>query len=280
MENEYKTYSRNWIKKNLGITLDTIKQYERKKLITPLKNKENGYMEFTEKDLKKIWTIKLLRDIGYEAEYIKKIMDEEINFYDSLCIKADELENEIERRKKILEFLQTIKFIGVMPGVKIGEVRFDDFLNSAIENWNMFNWEKIEPSIVKVYSKKIEDLTEEDLEDLEKQYRLLSEEDKRADLQLGNYIEIILDLKDLEPNDKLVMRCMERFEKFFDEEYKETKNYDESFKLVKLLRIMFKKQASDLGNFCASCYGEDESEFVLEVLKEYEKYEKYKKGGE
>lgn len=277
MENEYKTYSRNWIKKNLGITLDTIKQYERKKLITPLKNKENGYMEFTEKDLKKIWTIKLLRDIGYEAEYIKKIMDEEINFYDSLCIKADELENEIERRKKVLEFLQTIKFIGVMPGVKIGEVRFDDFLNSAIQNWNMFNYEKMEPSIVKVYSKKIEDWTEEDLEGLEKQYRLLSEEDKRVDLQLWNYIEIILDLKNLEPNNKLVMHCMERFEKFFDEEYKEIKDYDESFKLVKLLRIMFKKQSSDFGNFCTSCYGEDESEFMLEVLKEYEKY---KKGGE
>lgn len=57
------TYNGDWIKKNMGITRKALLVYEKKGLITPARNPNNEYREYSEEDLQCIWMIKMLREL-------------------------------------------------------------------------------------------------------------------------------------------------------------------------------------------------------------------------
>ena len=56
------------ISQRFGITTDTIRYYERIKLIPPIKRNSNGIRNFTEEDCKWVYFIKQLRSAGISIE--------------------------------------------------------------------------------------------------------------------------------------------------------------------------------------------------------------------
>ena len=75
-----------------GLTRSNIRFYEKEKLITPIRNEENGYREYSEEDVKNLKKIAYLRTLGISIEDIRRLVNKE----------ADLLEV-VKKQKGILE---------------------------------------------------------------------------------------------------------------------------------------------------------------------------------
>ena len=108
---------------------------------TSSRNPDNNYREYTEDDVERIWSIKLLIRMGYTAKKIYAIMhDPGFDFYESISEKVAELEKQHDENLINLEFAKSIKFSGRIPTVtKLGNIRFDDFLAYCHENYNFYH---------------------------------------------------------------------------------------------------------------------------------------------
>ena len=61
----------NQVEQLVGITKKNIRFYEEQGLLSPGRNRENGYRDYTEEDVKKLEQIKLLRKLGLPLEEIR-----------------------------------------------------------------------------------------------------------------------------------------------------------------------------------------------------------------
>lgn len=78
----------------------TIRHYIDEKLLTPKINEDNGYQQFTERDVYKLYQVIVLRKIGFSIEMIKKMIRED-TILPSLEIAVDELEEQINELKAV-----------------------------------------------------------------------------------------------------------------------------------------------------------------------------------
>ncbi len=74
-----------------GLTVDTLRYYEKESLIGPIKKEKNGIRNYDENDLKRIEFVKCMRSAGVEVSFLKRYM----KLY-------DEGEHTLEERKNIL----------------------------------------------------------------------------------------------------------------------------------------------------------------------------------
>lgn len=65
----------NEVEKIVGITKKNIRFYEEQGLLSPRRNRENGYREYGESDIKVLEQIKLLRKLGLPIEEIRSMQD-------------------------------------------------------------------------------------------------------------------------------------------------------------------------------------------------------------
>lgn len=84
------------VEESIGITSKNIRFYEKEGLITPERNSENGYREYSEKDIKNLKEIKLFRQLGISIEDIRLLQSREIGLGDVLKIQMDKFKNQIE----------------------------------------------------------------------------------------------------------------------------------------------------------------------------------------
>ena len=95
---------RNEIQKLSGLTRKAIEYYEERGLIKPKKS-ENGYRDYSEKDLQILTKISLYRKVGLTVAEIEKILNSGINSL-SLILRKKQYELEVEeKRKDILELI-------------------------------------------------------------------------------------------------------------------------------------------------------------------------------
>lgn len=90
----------NEISKALGIPTETIRYYVREGIITPRKNKENNYWEYSSEDLIKLTDVLFYRTVSFTIQEIKEIMTENIpleGIGSMIEAKKKELIAEIER---------------------------------------------------------------------------------------------------------------------------------------------------------------------------------------
>ena len=64
-----------------GLTRSNIRFYEKEKLITPDRNENNGYREYSEEDIKTIKKVAYLRTLGISIEDIRRIANKEIDLF-------------------------------------------------------------------------------------------------------------------------------------------------------------------------------------------------------
>ena len=90
-----------------GITKQNIRFYEKKGLLSPKRNKENSYREYTEDDIKRLLSIKVWRKLDLSIENIHRIFDgepEETVLEEHLQLLLEK-QNDINASVKMCQFL-------------------------------------------------------------------------------------------------------------------------------------------------------------------------------
>ena len=82
-----------------GLTRSNIRFYEREKLISPVRNIDNGYREYSEEDVKNIKKIAYLRTLGISVEDIRKISKNEVDLHQVLQRQRENLEQQLSDLK-------------------------------------------------------------------------------------------------------------------------------------------------------------------------------------
>lgn len=82
-----------------GLTKKAINYYEQKGLITPEHNSENGYRVFSERDLKNLALIALLRQLEIPVEKIRPVLEEKIAMSDLLGQRLQAIATDVESLK-------------------------------------------------------------------------------------------------------------------------------------------------------------------------------------
>lgn len=140
---DYMGYKVKWVEDNLGVTRKALRVFEKAGLMP--RNEGNKHREYDEDDIDCIWSIRVLQGIGYTIKEIvnmtKSANEDDFNFEESIVQKILELEEEKKKIELHLGYAKQIKLTGRFPvrPSKIGEVRFDEFQENAIRNWNIMN---------------------------------------------------------------------------------------------------------------------------------------------
>lgn len=84
----------NEVERQAGITKRNIRFYEQQGLLSPKRNRENGYREYTEEEVNELKKIKFLRKLSLPIEEIRKIQAGEILLEDAMQRQVIVLERE------------------------------------------------------------------------------------------------------------------------------------------------------------------------------------------
>lgn len=133
-------YKVKWVEDNLGVTRKALRGFEEAGLMP--KNQGRQYRDYDEDDIDRIWTIRVLQGMGYKLkEIVNMVNDENFDFDDSIAQKIEELEKEKMKIETHLGYAKAIKLTGRIPfrPRKMGEMKFEDFQQDALERWNITN---------------------------------------------------------------------------------------------------------------------------------------------
>lgn len=85
----------------VSLSKKSIRLYEDEGLITPNRNKENGYRIYTDKDINDLRKIKFLRELNVPIKDIKELKNHNITLKDCIQDRIKKIESEEENYKKI-----------------------------------------------------------------------------------------------------------------------------------------------------------------------------------
>ena len=131
-------YKVKWVEDNLGVTRKALRVFEKAGLMP--ENKGGQYRDYDDDDIDRIWTIRVLQGMGYSIKEIYDMVDDDgFDFDTSISQKIEQLEEKKIELERHLGYAKTIKLTGRFPSrpKKMGEVKFEDFQNNAIERWNI-----------------------------------------------------------------------------------------------------------------------------------------------
>ena len=131
-------YKVKWIEDNLGVTRKALRVFEKASLMP--ENEGSRYRDYDDDDIDRIWTIRVLQGMGYSIKEISDMVsDDEFDFDASISQKVVQLEAKMTELKRHLGYAKTIKLTGRFPlrPKKMGDQKFEQFQNDAIERWNI-----------------------------------------------------------------------------------------------------------------------------------------------
>lgn len=131
-------YKVKWVEDNLGVTRKALRVFEKAGLMP--ENKGAQYRDYDDDDIDRIWAIRVLQGMGYSIKEIgDMVSDDEFDFDTSISKKVVQLEAKMIELKRHLGYAKTIKLTGRFPSrpKKMGDVKFEEFQNDAIERWNI-----------------------------------------------------------------------------------------------------------------------------------------------
>ena len=132
-------YKVKWVEDNLGVTRKALRVFEKAGLMP--ENKGRQYRDYDDDDIDRIWMIRVLQGMGYSIkEIVAMVSDEEFDFDTSISQKVVQLEEKMVELERHLGYAKTIKFTGRFPSrpKRMGDVKFEDFQNNAIDRWNIY----------------------------------------------------------------------------------------------------------------------------------------------
>lgn len=119
-----------------GITRQNIRYYERENLISPRRNPENQYREYSSADVKALNRIRLYRKLGVSIEDIRRLNDQSLSLENCMeqCISS--MEKEMARMAKMKEVCEEVRKLGeegLAPAVERTLEQIDAFEKSGYQ---------------------------------------------------------------------------------------------------------------------------------------------------
>ena len=99
----------NQVEQLVGITKKNIRFYEEQSLLSPGRNRENGYRDYTEEDVKKLEQIKLFRKLGLPLEEIRLMQTGKSTVADSMKRHLVTLERERQNVSHSIKLCEMMK---------------------------------------------------------------------------------------------------------------------------------------------------------------------------
>lgn len=96
------------LEKELGLTKHTIRYYEKEGFIHPQRD-ENGYRNYSEKDLQILQVVKFLRNLNISIDDIKAFLNGRTTFEECLSVTEIHLEKQVESLKEIQKKVNQFK---------------------------------------------------------------------------------------------------------------------------------------------------------------------------
>jgi len=137
----------NEVEKIVGITKKNIRFYEEQGLLSPKRNKENGYREYDDSDVKILEQIKLLRKLGLPIDEIRSMQTGESTVSDSMkrhLITIDRAKQNLAQSEKFcielslsetaLANLDARQFLNRMDEAEKSGTAFKNISNSDIKS--------------------------------------------------------------------------------------------------------------------------------------------------
>lgn len=97
------------VEKRVGITKANIRYYEEEGLITPVRNKDNNYREYSEEDINRLEHIKVLRMLGVTIGDIKLLIRGSATLDDVMERRLIQIQEEKKNLEDIRKVCQTIQ---------------------------------------------------------------------------------------------------------------------------------------------------------------------------
>lgn len=88
------------VEERTGLARSNIRFYEKEKLIQPTRNENNGYREYTEKDVEDIKKIAYLRTLGISIENIHRIILKEVSLGEVISEQMQKLDEQVVNLEK------------------------------------------------------------------------------------------------------------------------------------------------------------------------------------
>lgn len=92
-----------------GITSQNIRYYERQKLLTPGRNSENSYREYSDEDINRLKMIRLFRSLDMPIGDIRRLFNGDLSLEDTIQLQICRLKSEKEKLSAALDFCSLIK---------------------------------------------------------------------------------------------------------------------------------------------------------------------------
>lgn len=104
-------YTIGQVAKFLGVTRDTLKFYEEKGLVSPDKNRENGYRQYSPLDIYDVLTTNFYREIELEIKRIQEIrQSESLETIEAILQdKEEQICAELAYKKRLLDRIKKVK---------------------------------------------------------------------------------------------------------------------------------------------------------------------------
>ena len=99
----------NQVEQLVGITKKNIRFYEEQGLLSPGRNRENGYRDYSDEDVRKLEQIKLLRKLGLPLEEIRMMQAGKSTVADSMKRHLVTLEREEQNVKHSIKLCEMLK---------------------------------------------------------------------------------------------------------------------------------------------------------------------------
>lgn len=108
-------YKRSEIAKAAGVHVETLRYYERIKILPPPQRKRSGYRIYNDQDLKRLVFIKRAKEVGFTLNEIKELLELRVD-PDSTCVdvlekathKLNAIDQKITELKKIKKALNIL----------------------------------------------------------------------------------------------------------------------------------------------------------------------------
>lgn len=97
------------VEEKIGIKSKNIRFYEKQGLLWPKRNSENGYREYSDKDIERLKEIKLFRKLGISIEDIRLLQLEEIDLKELLDKQIRNFEGEINNLNKVKDLCMNMR---------------------------------------------------------------------------------------------------------------------------------------------------------------------------
>lgn len=118
------------VEKRVGITKVNIRYYEKEGLLSPVRDQENNYREYSEGDVKRLEQIKVLRALGISIADIKELNTGRITLNEVMGRRLEQIYEEEKNLKEIEDVCRSIKW----QNLSMEEVN-EQILGGSEETW-------------------------------------------------------------------------------------------------------------------------------------------------